>query len=292
MRILITGGSGYIGTYLARRWQDEHELLIFDLVEAEAPFDYIRGDLREFDQIHDACSNIDAIIHGGAIPYDNGVPREIIETNGMGTFNVLESAVAQGVGKVILISSMCATGIGPFSRVPVVPHHFPVDEAQECVPEDTYGLSKLLGEELCGCYSRRYDLSTICLRLGMVFDPDRPDAVGRLGKIMENPDYGSLYHWGCVDVRDMAQAFELALNASGITHGVYHLCGPEVAAREPTLELVGRYFTTVPVKEPQVYFENPYRGLIDTTRARRELGFQPQYPVRNSYFDPEGEEIP
>ena len=288
MRILITGGSGYIGTYMAGRLHDEHEVLILDLVEAEPPFECIGGDLREFDQVREACSQVDAIIHGGAIPYNSGVPREIMETNVLGTFNVLESAVAQGVGKVIFISSMCATGIGPFSRVPVVPHHFPVDEAQECLPEDTYGLSKLLGEELCGCYSRRYDLSTICLRLGMVFDPDRPDAVGRLQKIMDNPDYGSLYHWGCVDVRDMAQAFELALSASEITHGVYNLCGPEVAASEPTLELVGRYFTKVPVREPRTYFENPYRGLIDTTKARKDLGFQPQYPVRQSYSSLQG----
>jgi UDP-glucose 4-epimerase len=283
MRILITGGSGYIGTYLARFWHGEHEVRILDLVQAETPFEWVQGDLRKPNEVRDACADVHAVIHGGAIPYDSGVPREIMETNVVGTFNVLQSAVEQGVGKVVFISSMCATGIGPFSREAVVPRHFPADETEECVPEDMYGLSKLLGEELCGCYARRHDLSTICLRLGMVYDPDRPDAVNRLRKIMGNPDYGSLYHWGCLDVRDMAQAFDLALSAEGVTHGVYHLCGPEVAAAEPTLDLVARYFPGVPLVESQAYAQTPCRGLIDIAKASRELGYEPQYPVRQAY---------
>jgi UDP-glucose 4-epimerase len=159
-----------------------------------------------------------------------------------------------------------------------------VDESQSCRPEDTYGLSKLLGEELCEAYSRKHGITSICLRLGMVFDPHRPDAINRLQRIMDNPDYGSLYHWGCVDVRDMAQAFQLALDADGSAQGVYNLCGPEVAAVEPTLELVGRYFARVPLREPQLYFENPHRGLIDIGKARCTLGFSPEYPVRQSWY--------
>jgi UDP-glucose 4-epimerase len=282
MRILITGGSGYIGNYLARLWQGQHEVVVLDLVESEGPFDCVQGDLCSPDEVRGACHGVDAVIHAGAIPYDSGEPRQIMEVNVMGTFNVLESAVEHGVKKVVFISSMCATGIGPFSREAVVPQYFQVDEKEPCRPEDTYGLSKLMGEELCAGYSRKHGLSTVCLRLGMVFDPDRPDAVNRLRRIMENPDYGSLYQWGCLDVRDMAQAFDLALRAR-IMHGVYNLCGPEVAASEPTLELIARYFATVPLREPQVYFENPYRGLIDISKARKELGFEPRYPVRQSY---------
>jgi nucleoside-diphosphate-sugar epimerase len=152
-----------------------------------------------------------------------------------------------------------------------------------------YGLSKLVGEELCGCYARRYDLSTICLRLGMVYDPDRPDAVNRLRKIMDNADYGSLYHWGCLDVRDMAQAFDLTLGADEVAHGVYNLCGPEVAAMEPTLDLLARYFPNVQLQEHQAYLQNPYRGLIDISKARGELGYEPQCAVRQAYSHLSGE---
>lgn len=283
MRILITGGSGYIGTCLATELQDQHEVVIFDLVEAQPPFECVQGDLCVFDEVQQACSEVDAIIHAGAIPYDSGEPHKIMEVNVMGTFNVLESAVEHDIQKVVFISSMCATGIGPFSREAVVPDHFPVNEEQPCQPEDTYGLSKLLGEELCASYTRRHGLHTICLRLGMVSDPKRPDAVNRLERIMENPDYGSLYHWGCVDVRDMAQAFTLALEDDAVAHGVYHICGPEVAAKEPSLELIKRYFPQVPVVGEHSFVDNPHRGLIDISKASRELGYKPRYPVRSSF---------
>ena len=117
----------------------------------------------------------------------------------------------------------------------------------------------------------------------MVYDPNREDSVRRLTRIMADADYGSLYHWGCVDVRDMARAFELALSADDAAQGVYNLCGPEVASTEPSLELVGRYFAGVPLREPQLYFENPYLGLIDIGKACRQLGFRPRYPVRQSW---------
>jgi UDP-glucose 4-epimerase len=283
MRILITGGSGYIGTYLARWLEGKHDVVLFDQVESEAGFACMQGDLCEYSAVREACSGVCAIIHAGAIPYDSGEAHKILEVNVMGTFNVLEAAIENGVERVIFTSSMCATGIGPFSRQAVLPEYFPVNESQSCQPEDTYGLSKLLGEELCEAYSRKHGLVTICLRLGMVYDPNRPDSVNRLGRIMEDPDYGSLYHWGCLDVRDMAQAFQLSLGVDASSQGVFNLCGPEVAAMEPTLELVGRYFTNAPLREPQLYFENPYRGLIDIERARRRLGFLPQYPVRRSW---------
>lgn len=286
MRILITGGSGHIGRFVARQLRDECEVLLFDLVEAEPPFECVQGDLSVFDEVERACSDVDAIIHAGAIPYDSGEPRRIMEVNVMGTFNVLEAAAMCGVQKVVFASSLAARGGGPFSKEPVMPDCFPINENHPCRPDDTYGLSKLLGEQLCGAYTRKHGLTTICLRLAMVYDPKRSDGVERLNKIVNNPEYGRLFLWGYVDVRDVAQAFQLALENEAATHGVYHICAAEVAAEQTSLELIKGYYPQVPLINERSFVENPCRSLIDISKANKELGFQPQYSWRQSLSTP------
>ena len=286
MRILITGGSGYLGKFLVQHLKDKHEVVVFDLVESELPVQYVRGDLRVFEQVEQACSGVDAIVHAGAIPYDSGEARKIMEINVMGTFNVLEAAVMHGVLKVVFASSLSALGVGPFSRRPLQPDYFPFDEKQTCLPDDTYGLSKLLGEQLCRAYTSKYGTGTICLRLAMVYDPARPAAGERLSRIASDPEYGKLFLWAYTDVRDIAQAFELALEEKAATHAVYNIGGAEVVAEQPSLKLIERYYPSVPVIDECSFVENPNRSPVDISKAERELGFEPQYSWRESFAGP------
>jgi len=286
VRVLITGGSGHIGQVLGKHLQHKYEVVVFDLVEAEPPLKYLRGDLRVFEQVELACADVDIIVHAGAIPYDTGEARKIMEVNVMGTCNVLEAAVMHGVQKVVFASSASATGMGPFSKELMIPDYFPTDEKQPCRPEDTYGLSKLLGEELCAAYTRKYGVRTICLRLAMVYDPKRPKAMERLKNIVNNPAHGKLFLWACVDVRDVAQAFQLALENEVAAHEVYNIGAAQIAAEKPSLELIRTYYPQVPLIDERSFIENSHQSLLDISKAKRELGFEPQYSWRESLSTP------
>jgi nucleoside-diphosphate-sugar epimerase len=282
MRILITGGSGYIGRFLAAQFKDEHEVRIHDLVASELSVGCVRGDLRVLEEIESACSHVDAIVHGGAIAYDSGEARKIMEVNVMGTFNVLEAAVRHNVPKVIFISSLSALGFSPFSKESLSPDYFPVSEGHPCRPASTYDLSKLLGEQVCAAYTREYGLCTICLRLSMVVDPVRLGSLIRLSKMVNVPEYGKRFLWSYVDVRDMGQAFELALMKEDVAHEVYHISASEAVAKETTLELIRRFYPHVEIVNSDSFLENPHKALFDTSKAQEELGFQPRYSWRQS----------
>jgi nucleoside-diphosphate-sugar epimerase len=283
MRILITGGSGYIGKFLAAQFKkDGHKVRIYDLVASELPVECVQGDLRVLEEVESACSQVDTIVHGGAIAYDSGEARKIMEVNVMGTFNLLEAAVRHNVPKVIFISSLSALGFSPFSRESLRPDYLPVDEDHPCWPASTYDLSKLLGEQLCAAYTREYGLCTICLRLSMVVDPVRPGSLVRLSKMVNVPEYGKRFLWSYVDVRDMGQAFELALMKEDVAHEVYHVSASEAAAEETTLELTQRFYPHVEIIDPDGFLENRHKALFDTSKAQEELGFQPQQSWRQS----------
>jgi UDP-glucose 4-epimerase len=112
-----------------------------------------------------------------------------------GTFNLYEAAAAAKVAKVVLASSMAVYGASmqsPPDAWGVVTKDSPV------LPDDEYGLSKWLGEELARYHARRQDLATVALRLGMF----APETFER---------YGFRLLFGGVDDRDVAQAVVLAL---------------------------------------------------------------------------------
>ena len=148
MNVLVLGGSGRIGGYILRGLL-RHGYIVSSysrtapLVEG-VPF--IQGDITNLDQLKEACHGQDAIIHLAAVPAPGWVPPEqLIRVNTLGTFNVLEAAFREGVGKVVFASSAAAMGF-TFQRREVNPRYLPLDEEHPCEPQDEYGLSKLVGE--------------------------------------------------------------------------------------------------------------------------------------------------
>jgi UDP-glucose 4-epimerase len=280
MRILITGGSGYIGRFVTDALRAQHEVVVFDLVEAELPVEHVTGDLRIYEDVEGACGGVDAIVHAGAIPYDSGEAHRIMEINVMGTFNVLEAASRHGIPKVVFASSLSAVGLGPFSKAPLRPDYFPFDEKQTCLPDDTYGLSKLIGEQLCAAYARRHGMSAVCLRLAMVYDASRPATVQRLNKIATDPEYGKLFLWAYTDARDVAQAFVLALEQETAKHVVYNIGATDAVAEQPSLELIMRCYPGVPITDENLFSMDPCRSPVDISKAQRELGYEPHYSWR------------
>jgi nucleoside-diphosphate-sugar epimerase len=144
VRVLITGGSGFLGInlvrhLLARDCQVRNlDLLPFDYPEAPR-IESVQGDIRDRGTVDRCTAGVDAVVHcAAALPLYK--PAEILSTDIDGTRNVVESAKAQGVARCVQISSTAVYGI---------PDHHPLVETDALVGVGPYGKAKIAAEAIC-----------------------------------------------------------------------------------------------------------------------------------------------
>jgi nucleoside-diphosphate-sugar epimerase len=198
MKVLMTGGSGLVGRTLAPLLAGEHDVAHFDAADPADGHPFIRGDLRDRAAVEAACAGRDVILHIAALhgaAWRQAGDDAGFDVNVNGTRNILEAAVKQGVRRVVFTSSIWATGHGADTP------YRPIDEDLPREPAELYGLTKKLGEAMCRYYAARSPLSVIVLRPGGI----RPPEMHRPGD--------AAYLFGAVDVRDVADAHRLALEA-------------------------------------------------------------------------------
>lgn len=281
MNILVTGGSGNIGRWVVRELQTAHQVTIFDLQEPPATdVPVILGSVTDFAAVRAAAQGMEAIVHLAAIPaYRPDIPvHRFMEVNVTGTSNVLEAAAACGVPKVVVASSDSSLGF-VFSTHPFWADYFPIDESHPQRPQDPYGLSKLLDEQLCQAAHRRYGLQTVALRFCWVWSPETYPHRERI--LAQDGELNIKRHFGYVDVRDVAAACRLAAEAEDLGYEALFITADDTYAGEPTLELIRRHYRRVPCVS-DIYLTDPYRSLFDNNRAKKVLGWQPCHHWRNS----------
>lgn len=150
MKCLITGGSGFIGGYVLRHLRGEgYAVANFDTVVASDK-DNIQGSILDFEVVQKAVEESDFVFHFAGFSNINHVkdnPRKCIETNIMGTINLLEALRLKGKGSFCLASSV---------YVHDTKGHL-------------YTLSKWASELLCQNYCNLYGINSIIIRLGTVY---------------------------------------------------------------------------------------------------------------------------
>lgn len=168
-RVLITGGSGFIGGHLAqavRRHWPACELVILDLLPpAEIPDQFIQGSISDKACVMEACRGVDCVFHLAAmVSAEESLekPHECLEVNVTGTLCLLEAACRQGVARLVFSSSAAVYGDSPTC---------PQNEAMKPEPLTPYGISKLDGELYLEVYRRTAGLSTVSLRYFNVYGP-------------------------------------------------------------------------------------------------------------------------
>ena len=180
MRILVTGGAGYIGSHLARRLRSRgDDVVVFDDLSAGSPdaipgIDLIEGTVVDRAGVLDALrtSRAQAIVHLAALKsVEESVvqPERYFKVNVSGTLAVLGAAADAGV-RTIVYSSSCA--------VYGTPDRTPVDEAAALHPDNPYGESKLLGERLLPWFERRFGVRFASLRYFNVAGADESGDYG------------------------------------------------------------------------------------------------------------------
>ncbi len=277
MRVGVTGVAGNVGRHVARELSAHgHEIVGVDLREpAESiAIDFHATDMEDLAALTAAFEGCDAVIHLAAISMPGIVSEpELFRINTMGTFNALEAAVAGGAERFVMASSEATLGFTTLAPG-VHPDYVPIDEEHPVRPLDAYGLSKVVGEEMCRSYSRRGALSTVCLRTCYVWSLEwRANSID--GLVNEERTRRAL--WTYVDARDAAVAYRLACEVPGIEHETLFVVAPDTGALPPTPELLAEFHPDTPQRTPI----GEHDGIVSGARAREVLGFVPEYRWRD-----------
>ncbi len=290
-RVLVTGAGGLLGRYVVDELRSHCEVRGLDLLASDSVGQHKVGSVEDFEAVEQACDGQDAVIHIAARPNIwSGTGSEIVTTNVVGTWNVLEAAERAGVRRVVLTSSDSVVGFTVLQGAMIPPSYLPVDAEHPLAPTDPYALSKQLGEHMGKSFARKGNLEVTIIRPVYVLYPEfegevrarAQDPEGYVGPAAggRQPAGGGLM-WHYVDPRDLARAYRLALEAKQHRFGAYFISGPNTLAPEPTLarfeRLTGQAAT---VKDPSVYARNPYAPLYDLEAAAQDLGYRPLFDHR------------
>ncbi len=270
MRVAVTGGSGKAGRGVVRDLREQgHQVLNVDARhDGSAHGLCVVTDLTDPGQAFDVLAGADAIVHLAAIPAPQIRPEsETFRINALSTYNVFAAAEAHRVGRVVWASSETVLGL-PFESAP--PAFAPIDESHPPRPETSYGLSKLLGEEMARQFNRRTGIPFVGLRISNIMEPD--DYAAFPG-YWQDPNLRRWNLWGYVDVRDVAQAVRRALAADVRGAEVCIVAAADTVMPQPSAELMAQVYPTVPIRRPLSGRET----LLSIDRARQLLGYQPEH---------------
>jgi len=172
MKILVTGGAGFIGSHIVEHFQGKAEVRVLDNLRSGfrhnlAPFqhEFIEASILDRAAVRQAMQGVDYVFHLAAmisVPESMAKPIECNEINTTGTLIVLEEAALAGVKKLTLSTSAAIYGDNP--TVPKI-------ETMLAEPKSPYAVTKLDGEFYCKMFADTGRLQTACLRYFNVFGP-------------------------------------------------------------------------------------------------------------------------
>ncbi|HJH27952.1 MAG TPA: GDP-mannose 4,6-dehydratase [Methanophagales archaeon] len=296
MKIIITGGAGFIGSNIAEELSKEkdNEIIIVDDLSTgkmanlrkfnrSTNVNFVRGSITDLNLLKGIFKGVDYVFHQAAIP---SVPRSVKDpiasnnANVNGTLNVLVAARDCNVKKVVYASSSSVYGDTP---------ELPKREDMTPNPLSPYAVTKLLGEYYCNVFNDIYGLKTVSLRYFNVYGPrqdpysDYAAVIPKfINRVSENKPPG-IYGNGeqtrdFTFVKDVVKANILA--AKGDADGVYNIAnGNRIsinALANVIMALIGNNLTPI--------HDDPREGdvkhsLADISEAKKNLGYEPAYSL-------------
>jgi UDP-glucose 4-epimerase len=276
MKIVVTGGSGTIGKYIVDElFRHQYDVGILDIVPPKRnDIRFHRTDILNLADVIEAVKGYDVIVHTAGIPHPlNDPPEKVFTVNVNGTFNTLEAAARNSISKVVFTSSESTLGFA-FMTNRMVPQYIPLDELHPMRPQDPYGLSKILCEQMCKTYSARYGMRTICLREPWIWVPEQ-EMISFYKKLIT--EYENWYKnlWAYVHVYDVAKAHRLAIekNLENL-HEVFFITAKENWTGKNSKELLKQYFPET------ISFAQDFSGasaIISHDKAKQLLGYEPKF---------------
>ena len=291
MKVLITGGCGFIGSNIAHELSMKHEVTIIDNLSTgreanieDLDVEFVQGSVTDMDVLKKSFKDVDYVFHQAALPSVQRSIEDPIRANDVnvgGTLNVLVAARDAGVAKVIYASSSSVYGDTP---------ELPKREDMKPDPKSPYAVTKLTGEYYCGIFNEIYGLKTVCLRYFNVYGPKQDpssDYAAVIPKFVncilagESPiiygDGGQTRDF--TFVRDVVQANLLAMETDAI--GVFNVAtGQRISVNDLAdmiMEITGNHVDCMH-NEPRA--GDVRDSLGDISRASG-FGYAPRYGMEN-----------
>ncbi|SDJ53222.1 NAD-dependent epimerase/dehydratase family protein [Salimicrobium halophilum] len=285
MKVLVTGGAGFIGSHIVDRLLDlAYEVVVIDNLATgsyvhRSDVSFYPMDIRspELDHVFQ-LEKPDVVIHQAAqvsVQESIRAPLRDCHLNVMGTVNVLDCCVKHNVGKVIYASS--AAVYGP-------PEQLPVREDDSVSPMSFYGLSKWTAEQYIRLYSLLYHLKFTILRYANIYGP-RQNTKGEAGVIalftdrLLNEEQIIIYGDGkqtrdFIYVRDVVNANIASIHAGD--NGIYNISTDKEVSINQVFDTIRKYAK----KQSDCIYRQEQSGDIRRSRlqnakARKELKWKP-----------------
>lgn len=292
MKIVITGGAGFIGSNIAEELTKDNanEVIVVDDLSTgkmenikDLDINFVEGSIMDLELLQETFKEVDYVFHQAAIP---SVPRSIkdpIATNNAninGTLNVLVAARDCSVKKVIYASSSSVYGDTP---------ELPKREDMTPNPLSPYAVTKLLGEYYGNVFNAIYGLKTVALRYFNVYGPrqdpysDYAAVIPKFVSRVSEDDPPLIYGDGrqtrdFTFVRDVVTANIEAMRSEAT--GVFNIASGSRISINELAELVMKLMS----KKLAVIFEAPREGdvkhsLAEISKAKAKFGYEPDYSL-------------
>ncbi|MBI2417006.1 MAG: NAD(P)-dependent oxidoreductase [Ignavibacteriales bacterium] len=306
MKILVTGGAGFLGINLVRYLLKKNHSVIsldiadFDYADCKNDIQIITGDIRNKELLMQSCQGVDIVVHcAAALPLYK--PEDIMTTDVDGTRNVLEAAEANAVKRMIMVSSTAVYGI---------PDHHPLYEEDTLQGVGPYGKAKILAEEECVKFRER-GMCVPIIRPKSFIGPERLGVFALFydwakdGKGFPMIGNGS-NRYQLLDVDDLCDAIYLAAQLDRDTvNSVFNIGAKVFSTMKEDYQAVldyagfGKKISGLPEKPiiltlrvlealklsplyKWVYETASKDSFVSIERAEKELGYAPKYSNKDA----------
>lgn len=300
MKVLLTGGSGFLGKQLCRSLvKRNHEVVLLDLrepahsLEKDLGISYFRGNVTSLEDVS-AClekhGRVEGVINAAAkILGDQDDPYGTFSVNVGGLASVLEASRRADVTRVVSISTA-----GIYGRRDSLE---PLNEDLPMNPQDTYEHTKAIGEGLARMYAERYSLDVRVVRFPFLYGPEQyvvwPLNIllyhalrGARLRLKQGGDYGLEYLY----VKDAAAGAIAALESDTAVSRVYNIGTGRCTTVRELIDPIKRVFPSFDCDAGgglwvSAMMNDWVRGPMTVKRAQEELGFVAGYDIEKGIRD-------
>lgn len=272
-KVMITGGSGFIGRHLAKKFTESgQEVCNYDLQKPPTLKNCIKGDIFEFEKLKDIIREHDCIIH--LVGLADGVaaqknPMESFKTNVMSLQNVLESCRLFGGKKIVFPSSASVYGIT---------QDLPIKESFPPNPTNIYSWHKYTCEKMIQSYHDNFGIDYVILRLFNVYGAGHKGVIGaflnkaKKGDLIQS--FGPYQYRDFVYAGDVAEAIYKAAIYEKVNNRIVNIGSGRGTQIREILDLVCEIFPNARWEEAKERF-TMYDSIADVTLARILIDFEP-----------------
>ena len=303
--ILVTGGTGFVGSYLTKRLVDDgYQVTVLDnntrgksnrLNSVIQQINYVEGDVTDYDQVNQVTKGIDTVFH---LAFINGTdnfynfPEKVLEVGVKGALNTLDACLENDVENYVLTSS---------SEVYQQPVNIPTTEDERLIipdiknPRFSYSGGKMISELLTLHYPAKSPLKTYICRPHNFYGPDMgvghviPQIINRL-MVVKNENHGSRFDFPIQGTGEETRAFcyiddavdgILQMTKNGEPGELYHIgTQEEVTVRDLVLEIANQMELEINIVEGVLLEGSTKRRCPDITKISA-LGYTPQYNLKD-----------